>query len=282
MAGGARSTGPIAIGQRRAGAPERGAHPSAAPGARPAPGPRPRRRRDPLLDPDAASWVHGVSVSLCVLLVVGALVALALQKPGAIKLGRRQWVAPAPLAAQTAVQPRSPTVEPLAPGRNSPSAAALAEVQDHALAGGLVRHADVIAAGARPACFGLEPEGDICLGPSARMRIGALGQGVELLGGRAVVSVERLDVGVSLAVALGVLRVEARDAVLGLELDDDKAVVRVLRGAALVTHGERTDTLVSAHSALYRSSTRTLEVIPQPPEKGRRDWELLAARSARN
>jgi hypothetical protein len=278
MAGGSRSTDPIAMGQKRSAAAEVGARPPGAPPAQPAPGRRPRRRRDPLLDPDAPSWVHAVSVSLCVLLVLAALVALALKEPGAIKLGRRQFGVPPAPAAQAPALTRAPTVEPLAPGVPS----ALAAAQDHALAGGLMREADVIAAGDRPACFGLDPEGDICLGPSARMRIGPLGQGVELLGGRAVVSVERLDVGASVSVALGALRVEARDAVLGLEFDEDRAVVRVLRGAALVAYGERTDTLVSAHSALYRSSTRTLEVIPQPAEKARRDWELLASRSARN
>jgi hypothetical protein len=276
VASGSRSSGPIAVGQRRAGAPEPGPRTPAA-ARQKAPAPRTPRRRDPLLDPDAPSWGNALSVAACVLLVLAALVALAFQKPGAIKLGKRGFAA---ASAPGGVATSSPTVEPLA-RRSAAARSALAE-QDHTLAGGLVREVDVIAAGARPACFGLEPEGDICLGPGARMRIGALGQGVELLDGRAVVSVERLGVGVSLVVALGALRVEARDAVLGLELDADRAVVRVLRGAALVAHGERTDTLVSAHSALYRSAARTLEVIPQLPEKARRDWELLAARSARN
>jgi hypothetical protein len=278
VAGGSRSTGPIVAGQRRAAPPEPGARVPAASRAHVAAAPRPPRRRDPLLDPDAPSWGNALSVAACVLLVLAALVALAFQKPGAISLGEREFAA---TSARSGAAISSPTVEPLA-RRPAAARSALAEAQDHTLAGGLVREADVIAAGARPACFGLEPEGDICLGPGARMRIGALGQGVELLDGRAVVSVERLGVGVSLVVALGALRVEARDAVLGLELDPDKAVVRVLRGAALVSYGERTDTLVSAHSALYRSASRTLEVIPQLAEKARRDWELLAARSARN
>jgi hypothetical protein len=272
MAGGARSTEPIAAGERRAdGAPAQRTPKPVQPGRR-------SRRSDPLLDPDAPSWVHTVSVTLCVLLVLAALIALALKKPDSAELGKRRLAA-APMLAPALSRP---IVEPLVRGPATPGAAALAELQDHALAGGLVREADVIAAGARSACFGLDPEGDICLGPSARMRIGPLGQGLELLGGRAVVSVERLGVGVSLTLGLGMLRVEARDAVLGLELDEEHAVVRVLRGAALVSHGERADTLVSAHSALFRSATRTLEVIPQLPEKARRDWELLAARSARN
>lgn len=276
MAGGSRSTDPIAAGQRRVG----------APGGRPAPEQRPRHRRDPLLDPDAPGWVHGVSIALCVLLVLAALIALAFQRPGAISLREREFGSASargerePRVAGLPALPRTPTVESLVP--TSASAAALAAVQDQTLAGGLVRERDVIAAGAKPACFGLEPEGEICLGPSARMRIGALGQGVELLGGRAVVSVERLGVGASLAVALGALGVEARDAVFGVELDADTAAVRVLRGAALVSYGERADTLISAHSALFRGSARGLEIVPQPADEARRDWELLAARSARN
>jgi len=246
----------------------------APPGSRP-PAPRKRMPRHALLDPDAPSWIHNLSVGMCVLLVCAALVALAFHEPGAIQLRRGELAAPAPALAI-----QSPTVEPLAPV--SPSAAALAARQDQTLAGGLVRDVDVIAAGARPACFGLDPEGDVCLGPGARVRVGALGQGIELLGGRAVVSVERLDFGMSLVVGLGELRVEARDAVLGLELIAGDAAVRVLRGAALVSSGGRADTLMSAHSALYRAAARALEVGPHSAELAQRDWELLAARSARN
>src|SRR5688572_15200545 len=106
MAGSSRSTGPIAAGERR---------PDADPGSR-APGPaepkRRTRRRDPLLDPDAPSWTHTVSIALCVLLVLAALIALALKKPDSIELGKRGFGS----AAMSAPTPSRPIVEPLARG----------------------------------------------------------------------------------------------------------------------------------------------------------------------
>jgi hypothetical protein len=272
MTSGPRVSGPIPVGQRRA-----QARSSDAPHAAERSAARPQAQRGPLLDPDAPSWVHGVSITLCVLLVVSALVALAFQRPGAVKLGKREFE-----AATTAAVRVPPTVEPLEALSASTSPGELRRLQERALAGSLTREADVIVSGERAGCFGLEPEGDVCLGPASRVRVGELGRGVELLSGRAVISVERLEDGVSLSVALGGLRVEAKDAVLGLSLEAEGAVVGVLRGAALVSAGDRVETLERSQSALYRASDGHLEVMALAAEKARADWELLAARGTRD
>jgi len=129
----------------------------------------------------------------------------------------------------------------------------------------------------------LEPKANICLGTGAEARIAQLEldtRRVELLSGRAVVSIERVGDGAPFAVTVGDLRAEASDAVIGVETDGAKVVVRALRGVATVSANGVQHTLGSAQSAIYRFQEHELEVVPQLIEKARRDWDLLATRTA--
>lgn len=223
------------------------------------------------------SWVHPVSLSMCVVLVVGAFVALALRAPEAALHG-----APAPLPR--ADEAHAPTVEALSSAQVGERGARLSRDGKPLEQGMSLREGDVVAADGRAGCFGLSPRADVCLAAGSRVRIAQLSlkaRRVELMTGRVVASVERVEPGVPLTLSVRELRVEGTDAVLGFELDGDELVVRVLRGPVLVETPTGTQALASAQSAIYRAPGGQLEVVPQLVEKARRDWDLLATRALR-
>jgi RNA polymerase sigma-70 factor, ECF subfamily len=221
------------------------------------------------------SWVHPISMAMCVALVVFAFVALALRTP--------QPVVQRPLSGAARVEaPRAPTVEALSSAHAVERGARLSRAGEPLERGMSLREGDVVSAQTRAGCFGLSPRADVCLAASSEARIAQLGlsaRRVELLRGRAVASVERVEPGVPFALSVRTLRVETTDAVLGFELDGDELVVRVLRGAAVITTPHESRPLTAAQSAIYRAASGQLEVVPQLAEKARRDWDLLATRA---
>jgi hypothetical protein len=144
-----------------------------------------------------------------------------------------------------------------------------------------LREDDVVTAGGDAGCFGLSPRADVCLAANSEARIAQLGlpaRRVELVRGRAVVSVERVEPAVPFTLSVGDLDVEASDAVFGLEIDGEQIVVRVLSGTALIATPGGTHALTATQAGVYRASSGQLEIAPQAAEKARRDRELLAAR----
>lgn len=222
------------------------------------------------------SWVHPISLGMCVLLVVGAFVALALRTP--------QSKAPQSLPhsprAETA---HAPIVEALSSAHAVERGARLLRSGAPLEQGASLREGDVVSAEARAGCFGSSPRADVCLAANSMARVAQLGlntRRVEVLRGRAVASVERVEPGVPLALSVGSLYAETVDGVLGFELDGETIVVRVLRGSAALTTPQEKRTLSGAQSAIYRPREGKLEVVAQLAEKARRDWDLLATRAA--
>jgi RNA polymerase sigma-70 factor, ECF subfamily len=246
---------------------------------------RSERERSAPREADASQWVQPISLMLCVLLVVGAFVALAVYQPGQ-RPGRAQHV---PRSSPDAVV--NPTVEALSTAHSIDPRARLRRAGKPMGEGTQMREGDIVAASTRPACVRLTPPADVCLSPGSEARIARLGvaeRSVELLNGRAVVSVERAlthpgaSAGrIPFAIVVGALRAEVLDADFGVEIDTDMVVVRALRGTLVLSADGDTRVLNTAHSAIYRWHQRSLEVSPQLLEKARRDWDLLAARNAR-
>jgi RNA polymerase sigma-70 factor (ECF subfamily) len=221
------------------------------------------------------SWVHPISLAMCVALVVFAFVALALRTP-------QPQVQRAPSGSAHVEVLRAPTVEALSSAHAVQRGARLSRGGEPLERGMSLREGDVVSAKTRAGCFGLSPRADVCLAASSEARIAQLGlsaRRVELLRGRAVASVERVDPGVPLSLSVRTLRVETTDAVLGFELDGDEVVVRVLRGAATITTPHERRPLAAAQSAIYRAASGQLEVVAQLVEKARRDWDLLSTRA---
>lgn len=247
-----------------------------------------RRVLPPELDIDGndKSWVRPIALGLCAALVATAFVALALRPPERARQS-------APAAAPRAEVVHAPTVEALSSAQavqRGPRLSLLARGGERYASPGValeqgasLREADVVSAQAGAGCFALSPRADVCLAKGSEARIAQLGlhaRRVELIRGRAVASVERVEPSVPFALSVGELRVETIDAVLGFERDADQIVVRVLRGSALVANAAGTHALGSAQSAVQRTGALQLEVVPQPLEKARRDWELLATRAS--
>ncbi len=224
-------------------------------------------------EPADGSWVRPVSIGLCVLMVVVAFVALAVRPT-------QLAVHSAPSVARSEAR-RAPTVQAMSSAQAVARGARLSRDGELLAEGTSLREDDRVTAGNEPGCVGLSPRADVCLAAGSEARIVQLGlptRRVELMRGRAVVSVERAESAAPFALTAGTLSVEASDAVFGLEQEGEQSVVRVLRGSALITTPTETHALTSAQSAIYRVPSGQLELAPQPVEKARRDWELLAAR----
>jgi RNA polymerase sigma factor (sigma-70 family) len=247
----------------------------------------PRAGRDSL-ESRAERWVQPVSLLLCGLLVLGAFVALAIRTT---PNGREAGMA-ASVAARASGEAVNPTVEALSTAHTVDKRGRLQRGGKPLIEGALMREGDLVSAAGRPGCFVLSPPVDVCLAAGSEARIAQLGlaaRSVELLSGRAVVSVERspaqgaegLTTGAPFAIVVGELRAEVTDADFGVEIDNDMVVVRALRGTMILSADGDTRLIATAQSAIYRWHQHTLEVAPQLLEKARRDWDLLATRTGK-
>lgn len=226
----------------------------------------------------AVSWI---ALSASVALALASVIALMLYEP--------QRPTPALEAAldgnsalralPASASPR-PTVEALSRARSATRGARL-KLGPRLLAPGTpVSPSALVESGERVACLQLEPEAELCLPPWSALRVSSLApqdRRFELVRGRVVV---RISAGSSaVRLALGRLAASARAGVFGAEKTFDGALLRVraLRGEVALEAPELTRTLGEGQAALYRASTRALEVLPLPATFAQREWDVLTA-----
>jgi DNA-directed RNA polymerase specialized sigma24 family protein len=268
----------------------------------------PEREEDLGPNLDGSHAVRRFAIGASVALAVASAVALWRYQPPSVPLplvapvagAHAALGAPVPHVAREVEQaaPR-PTVEAMPTARTASRGAKLLSNRRLLSPNTLLSQGDTVEAGERAGCLQIEPDGELCLAPHARLTLQSLLAGerkLALLSGRVVLRVggraeartpERAARAAGEAGAatparwtllVGDVELQAVRGVLAVERAPDGKLIRLrtLRAPVELRAGDVRYTVAEAHAATLRADGVAREMSALPPIVAERDWELLA------